>query len=272
MRKTHLLIVLIMVLNILMSIPTFAAQAINVNVDGNLIEFDVQPTIIEGRTLVPLRAIFEVLGAEVEWDGKNQIITGKREDTTVKLQIDNSIAQVNNEEITLDVPAKLVSGRTLVPVRFISESLGADVNWDGDTRTVIINDNKVINDKPENNNELLDLELNKEYILTNGLSVKITSIKKEVDIGSIRYKISYTTKNVTSDKKIDESTFKLFFEDETYENQYGFFGSLFPNRSIDRTYIFEFLKSKKPTILEFGSDFFSSSPEEETLIWDLEKL
>ncbi|MCX7745315.1 MAG: copper amine oxidase N-terminal domain-containing protein [Clostridia bacterium] len=113
-------------------------DAIKVYVNGKLIAFDVPPIIKNGRTLVPLRKIFEALGAEVNWDSKTKMVTGKRANTNVVLTINSTAALVNNLKKTLDVPAAIISGRTLVPARFISESLGANVEWDASTRTVTI--------------------------------------------------------------------------------------------------------------------------------------
>jgi hypothetical protein len=114
-------------------------DGITVYVNYNPLTFDVPPVIENGRTLVPLRAIFEALNAQVEWDGATQTVTAKREDTTIKLTIDKSEAYCNDQEVKLDVPAKLVDGRTIVPLRFISESLGAEVNWNAETQVITIN-------------------------------------------------------------------------------------------------------------------------------------
>lgn len=99
--------------------------------NGEKIKFDQIPVIENGRTLVPLRAIFEKIGATVEWDGNTQTVTASKGDTKISLTIDNPAASKNNETITLDVPAKIINGRTLVPVRFIADCFGVDVGWDG---------------------------------------------------------------------------------------------------------------------------------------------
>lgn len=99
---------------------------------------DVPAQIINDRTMVPLRAIFEALGATVEWNGETRTITGKKGDTTVVMVVDNTEMKVNDVAKTLDTPAQIVNDRTLVPARAIAEALGADVQWDGNTRTVTI--------------------------------------------------------------------------------------------------------------------------------------
>lgn len=134
----------------------------------------------------------------------------------------------------------------------------------------LLADLKNIQEKHEEQEEQIEyLDINKEYTAKNGLTVKVTKIERIEDIGSIRYDISYVLKNQTEDKKIDEGAFKLHFADGTYQNHYGFFRSLFPGNSLTRTYTFEFLKGKTPTILEYGADFFSTSPKKDTLQWKI---
>ena len=94
--------------------------------------------IVQGRFLVPMRGIFEALGATVHWDGDTRTVTGTKGDISVKLTIDSKITTVNNKKVELDVPATVIEGRTFVPARFISESLGANVEWDGERREAII--------------------------------------------------------------------------------------------------------------------------------------
>lgn len=115
-----------------------ADQPISVVVNGRPVVMDVPPIIRGGRTLVPLRAIFEALGASVKWNDDTRTITGKRAETTITLQIDKPSATVNTTRVTLDVPPTIIGGRTLVPTRFIAESLGARVSWNEQTRTVTV--------------------------------------------------------------------------------------------------------------------------------------
>lgn len=136
----------VLVLVVIMS--SFAyADSINVTVDGEQVQFDVPPMIDNGRTLVPLRAIFERLGAEIAWDGATKTITATKDSTDVVLQIGNSTANVNGVNIELDVPAKIVNGRTLVPVRFVSEAMGSVVGWNGTTKTVEIREASIHSSK-----------------------------------------------------------------------------------------------------------------------------
>ena len=99
--------------------------------DGSPIVFDVKPYVVEGTTLVPVRAIFEALGATVEWDEKTKTVISQMADKTVKLSIDSRTMYVNDKAVTLTYPAVIINGRTLVPVRAISEAFGCIVGWDG---------------------------------------------------------------------------------------------------------------------------------------------
>lgn len=105
--------------------------------DGKELTTDVPPVIVDNRTLVPARKIFESMGAKVDWIAAERrvVITG---DVKVELVIDQKEASVDGESRTLDVPATLIDDRTMVPVRFVSECLACDVDWIPETRTVTI--------------------------------------------------------------------------------------------------------------------------------------
>ena len=111
---------------------------ISVILNGNKLSFTQTPVIENGTTLVPMRAIFEAMGASVEWDGTTQTVISVKDDTTISLTLNKETAIVNGESISLAVPAKLINGNTMVPLRFVSESLGAEVNWDGGSKTITI--------------------------------------------------------------------------------------------------------------------------------------
>ncbi|MDD4402701.1 MAG: stalk domain-containing protein, partial [Desulfitobacteriaceae bacterium] len=114
------------------------AAEVKVYLDGNMLEFDQPPIIEDGRTLAPLRAIFEALGADVGWDGETSTVTAQKDQVEIELQIGSKAAYINNQPVELDVPGRIVNDRTLVPLRFVSEALGARVDWDGSARTVRI--------------------------------------------------------------------------------------------------------------------------------------
>lgn len=123
-------------------------QEITVLLNGKKIEFDVAPVIENGRTLVPLRAIFEELDMEVTYD--NGVITAEKEGLEIDLSVDSDIAYVGGEQKTLDVPSRIVDGRTLVPLRFVGESTGLTVDYNGETRIVTMNDLPNMTLEPKN--------------------------------------------------------------------------------------------------------------------------
>ena len=120
------------------TIPVSADDNIKVLLNDVELTFDVPPQLINDRTMVPMRKIFEALGAQVDWDDETQTITATKNDIIIIMQIDNVAISVNEKEVVLDVPPQLVESRTLVPVRAVAEGLDADVEWDDDTQTVII--------------------------------------------------------------------------------------------------------------------------------------
>ena len=113
--------------------------AVSVIVNGSTVKFDQPPIIIDGRTLVPVRAVFESLGVNVEWIADTQTVLAQKDGRTVALKIDNNVMKIGNEEILLDVPAQIINNRTLVPARAVAEAFECKVDWNGSTSTVIIN-------------------------------------------------------------------------------------------------------------------------------------
>ncbi|MBE7053793.1 MAG: hypothetical protein E7391_05895 [Ruminococcaceae bacterium] len=114
------------------------ANSIKVIVDKEKLFLDVYPIIKNDRTLVPMRAIFEKLGATVDWDDKTKTVIATKDGVEIKLTIDKDTAMINGLETKLDTPATIENSRTMVPVRFISEALGKTVEWDGENRYVIV--------------------------------------------------------------------------------------------------------------------------------------
>ena len=119
-------------------VPASAEEPINVFVNEKEVEFDVSPAIINSRTMVPLRAIFEALGAEVDWDEETRTVTAWRDEVYINVTIDSNVMFVCGKPVSLDSPAIIMDSRTLVPVRAISESFGCEVEWIADKRDVMI--------------------------------------------------------------------------------------------------------------------------------------
>ncbi|WP_031514097.1 copper amine oxidase N-terminal domain-containing protein [Desulfofalx alkaliphila] len=131
------------------SLAMAASPSIYINGDQLVTE---KPAIVkDGRTLLPLRVVFEALDQEVNWNAENKSITSG----DIWLQIDNPVAKVDGKEMKLDVPAQLIDGSTYVPLRFVAESLGKEVNWIANEKRIDIID---IEDEEELDEEELDEE------------------------------------------------------------------------------------------------------------------
>lgn len=118
--------------------PSEDVDTIKVDLNGSLVKFETFPILMESTTLVPMRKIFELLGAKVEWDAESSTVTAVKGGDTIKITIDEDSAKYSGQSVPLDTPAIIRDGLTLVPVRFIAESFGAVVNWDETTHTVKI--------------------------------------------------------------------------------------------------------------------------------------
>ncbi len=109
---------------------------VNMMVDGTVVQPDVPPVIVKERTLVPARAVFEKMGATVTWDEDARIVEITMGTSKTLLTIDSDTAFVNGASVVMEVPAMIIGDRTMIPVRFVGESLSCGVAWDPDSRTV----------------------------------------------------------------------------------------------------------------------------------------
>jgi oligopeptide transport system substrate-binding protein len=118
---------------------TMKTGTIRVTVNGDAVVFaDSAPRMVNRRVLVPLRGVFEKLGAYVEWHPEEQMVIATKGDKKVEVWIGKELAEIDDDQTKLDTPPILVTGRTYVPLRFVSEALGAEVTWHEPTTTVII--------------------------------------------------------------------------------------------------------------------------------------
>ena len=141
-RKIRFLIVTLAA--VLLSVTAFAENDIAVMLDGTPLSFDVPPVISEDRTFVPMRAIFEAFDCDVEWLSDEQVVIATKDSKMIMLKIGNKRLIVSDifsgETKTFETDAApfIENGRTLVPIRYISEALSCSVDWNGETRTVSI--------------------------------------------------------------------------------------------------------------------------------------
>lgn len=101
-------------------------------------KFDTPPVIKEGRTLIPVRAVSEALGAKVEYDDVEKIVTITKDGKVIVFSLAEGTVTVNEETVEIDVPAEIMNNRTMVPLRFIAEQLELTVEWDQETQTINI--------------------------------------------------------------------------------------------------------------------------------------
>ena len=194
--------------SLLIGATSVSADEITVELDGNPIEFDVKPEIINGRTMVPLRKIFEEIGALVKWDNDTQTVSARKNKKTITLSIDSADLQIDKgdtdeegnpiyETVTLEVPAQIVSGRTLVPARAISESFGLNVDWDEDNQKVIISSN---DEEDESWKENIG-SINLDTLTCDGEGIEITDNQIKITQGG-----DFTVSGTLSDGNITIST------------------------------------------------------------------
>lgn len=208
MKRIFGILIAVMMVITLTATIVGAQQEISVKVNGEKVDFDVKPQIINSRTMVPLRAIFEALGANVEWDDATKTVKSQKGDITIELTIGAKEIKKNGQAITLDVPGQIVNSRTLVPVRAISEAYGCDVQWDDATKTVIIvsaEDAESVPTKEQEQKEQ-DTRDSKELAC-------FTSVSKSVMSFGKNYRIAFS---VTVEGKGGEGNYKYRYE--LYQN------------------------------------------------------
>lgn len=120
-------------------ISAYAAGEIRLVVDGSTVQTDAAPVIVNGRTLVPVRSLFEKLNASVNWIAATAQVVVESGNNKITLTVNSNKAYVNNKTVTLEAAPTIMNDRTYVPVRFISENLGYNVDWNESTRTVYVN-------------------------------------------------------------------------------------------------------------------------------------
>ena len=149
--KRILIGIMVFIILVCNMVSAVAPKNITVNVDGKAISFpDAKPFInSDGRTMIPIRFVSEKMDASVTWNGINRVVTIKKDSLSIELKIGLKTAIVNNKEKAFDTAAIIKQSRTFVPLRFVSEALGAKVDWNGTTNTVNIytKDYKPVSDK-----------------------------------------------------------------------------------------------------------------------------
>lgn len=146
------------------TVPLYALNPIRLEVNGNYHSLQVAPIVEDGTTLVGIREIFEILGATVDWNQETEAIKAKLNDIQISLMIGSKIAMKNEMSVELPTAPKKVSGRTMIPLRFVSEAFGGEVEWDETSRVICIDTNteKLIDEQETNLGAYPTLSINEE--------------------------------------------------------------------------------------------------------------
>ncbi len=149
------------------------AQDINVSLNGNIVSFpNQQPVIVEGRTLIPLRGVFDNMGYAIDWDGETKTVTLKKDSKTLTVAIGQASIDVNGSATAIDVPAQIINGSTMLPLRAIADATGAEVLWDAESRTATILDDSLLSAAPESVTVKLDNQADADAIAEYSAAVK----------------------------------------------------------------------------------------------------
>jgi hypothetical protein len=117
------------------------AQDINVSLNGNIVAFSGQrPVVVDGRTLIPLRGVFDEMGYNIAWNGNTKTVTLTKANTVIVINIGESCYYINGTEHAIDVPAQIINGSTMLPLRAIADATGSEILWDADTKLATIID------------------------------------------------------------------------------------------------------------------------------------
>lgn len=138
MFKKYFKILLLCTVLVILAPASALASDIKVYLNGSELGVTVPPVIENGRTMVPMRTIFEELGYQIVWDGDKKVITARNDQNIILMQIQNKSAYIDGAETILDAPPMISNGYTLVPLRFVAEASGASVEWLENSQSVII--------------------------------------------------------------------------------------------------------------------------------------
>ncbi|MGN1318015.1 MAG: copper amine oxidase N-terminal domain-containing protein [Lachnospirales bacterium] len=193
-----------------------AAEDVTLVVNGEVVECEQPPVIEEGRTLVPFRAVGEALGAEVDWDGATKTVSFENEMVAVEFAIGGDTLTATDKatgvsvDVDVDVPAKIINDRTMVPVRVVSENLGFDVAWDQDTKTVTVT-GEAIEETTEESTETTTEEVSVEEsteVSTEEVSEESTEeVSEETTVEEVSEEATEEeTEEVSEETTVEETT------------------------------------------------------------------
>jgi hypothetical protein len=141
------------------------AQDINVSLNGSIISFPNQkPVVVDGRTLIPLRGVFDNMGYNIGWNGNTKTVTLTKNGSTIVINIGESFYYLNDKPVAIDVPAQIINGSTMLPLRAIADATGCEVLWDSDSKIATIIDNSSISLTPKESVVITQSQQEADYI------------------------------------------------------------------------------------------------------------
>lgn len=196
-------------------------ENVEVYLNGNKMYFDVQPQIINGRTMVPMRKIFEAMDCEVVWHSDlQQIVVWQNDEVLMNLEIGRYTMDLfDYGEKTLDVPPMIIGDRTMVPLRAVSESIGADVEWSQTERTVTITYKKSTTNKYQDYNDYDDYDDSDDYDDDDTTFGLLNHIDYSCTSDSGFYKIDGTVTDIGDNVHQEGLLFKITDTEKLYRNK-----------------------------------------------------
>jgi hypothetical protein len=192
-----------------------------IKVKNKHVKFDVPPVIKGGRTLIPVRAITEAMGAEVEWDAEKYIVTITKDETVIKFYLIEGIVKVNGNEVEIDAPPGLINNRTFVPLRFIAETFGLRVGYDEKTGKIDIDEKE-----EEDENKPLISPTSAEFDKSDPEDIEVTVTWNNYTLEAVKNKNSTLNKpddySVEGDTITIKKEYLLDMEDDEAELKFIF--------------------------------------------------
>ncbi len=210
MKKIASLLALVAMLLNNFSFAVLAEDQVSIFVNDKQIEFETPPFLENGRTLVPMRGVFEQLGAQVTWSETTKTVSVIRGADEILVTVDSNEILKNLSPSFLDVPAKLVEGKVFIPLRAISELLSCDVKWDAVEYTITItNGNTAIEDAPAIDYTFVDTagmtDLQKAVVIT-AESFYLRGNRAQYDMGALSNVSTYPERRLVKEKSPEDYT------------------------------------------------------------------
>lgn len=210
MKRFFIVVVLAVMVTATWCPFTEASSNPTVYLDGSKLNFDVPPQIVSGRTLVPMRAIFEALGASISWDNATKTVQGSKDSIKLKMTINSNTYYINNEAKTSDVAPIIQNGRTLVPLRIIAESLQCKVDYNGTSNIVTI--------QSSSGSQSTNIAKVDDFAIVDQ-NISYTENQNAPLGGHYSYNVTLTVKNTGNTTWQDDYSYELFGIGDCFSNE-----------------------------------------------------